>query len=75
MEEFARNLLNMDNNTAVSLEEREAVNWPIGWLLDDTVTGLIKAIYRDIELYRLSEFYTFRAILCTLNKNVIRFNS
>lgn len=75
MEEFARNLLDVGNGTAASSGGREAVDWPTGWLSDDTVTGLIEAIYRDIGPHRPPEFYTSRAILCTLNKNVARFNS
>ena len=65
----------MNNDTTASSGEREAVNWPTGWLSDDIVTRLIKAIYRDIGPYRSPKFYTSKAILCTLNKNVARFNS
>ena len=75
MKAFAQSLLNVDNDVSTSIEERETVDWAINWLFDDFISALIDAIYDDLDSYRTAKFYTFRAILYTLNKNVARFNS
>ena len=75
MEEFAQDLLSVGNGTAATSGGRDSVDWATGWLSNDTVDGLITDIYDDLGPHRSPDFYTFRAILCTLNKNVKKFNS
>ena len=36
---------------------------------------MINVIYRDLNSHRAFNFYIFKTILYTLNKNVIRFNN
>ena len=73
MEAFAKSLLDVGNGTAASTEGSHAVDWSTGWLPDDSTLALIDAIYSDLS-HRSPEFFTSRAILCTLNKNVAYFN-
>ena len=73
MEAFAQSLLHVGNGTSASTGGSHAVDWSTGWLPDDSTAALIDAIYSDLS-YRSPKFFTFRAILCTLNKNVAYFN-
>ena len=73
MEQFATDLLAVGNGTASSTGGSQSVDWATGWLPDDSTSALIDAIYGDLSI-RSPDFYTSRAILCTLNKNVARFN-
>ena len=76
MEAFAQELLDVGNGTAPSTGGRDAANWHTGWPKeeDDTVPGLIEAVYNGIGPTQLPEYYTDRAILTTLNKNVADIN-
>ena len=73
MEQFAQSLLDVGNGTASSTGGSQSVDWSTGWLAEDSTSALIDAIYGDMT-NRPADFYTSRAILCTLNKNVARFN-
>ena len=77
MEAFAQDLLDVGNGTAPSTGGPHAANWHTGWPeedKDDTVPGLINAIYHGLGPHQTRDFYTARAILTTLNKNVADIN-
>ena len=73
MEAFAQSLLHVGNGTAASTGGSHAVDWSTGWLSDDSTNALINTIYSDLS-HHSPKFFTSRAILCTLNKNVAYFN-
>ena len=73
MEAFAQSLLHVGNGTAASTGGSHAVDWSTGWLHEDSTASLIDAIYSDLS-HRSPKFFTSRAILYTLNKNVASFN-
>lgn len=76
MELFAQDLLDVGNGTAPSTGGRDAANWHTGWPKEeeDTIPGLIQAVYKDLGPHQPRAFYTARAILTTLNKNVADIN-
>ena len=61
----ARSLLGVGNGTSATCGGRDTVDWSAGLLSDNSI---------DLGPHRTPAFYTSRAILCTLNKNVARFN-
>ena len=73
MEAFAQSLLHMGNGTAASTGGSYAVDWSTVWLSNDSTDALMNTIYSDLSHYS-PKFFTSRAILCTLNKNVTYFN-
>ena len=77
MEQFAQDLLDVGNGTAPSTGGAHASNWHTGWPQkeqDDSVPGLIDAIYKELGPHQPRKYYTARAILTTLNKNVAHIN-
>ena len=74
MEAFAQSLLHVDNGTAASTGETHAVDWSTSWLPEDSTAALIDALYGGLGPHQTPKFFTSRATLCILNKNVAHFN-
>ena len=75
IKKFAKNLLNMSNEISSNIKKRNVIDWFINQLLNNSIIDFINVIYRDLDSHRRFDFYIFKAILCTLNKNIVRFNN